>query len=109
MTFDKCRVLIYPDYSEIRVLFWFRARRHANPGRLYPDFSETRVYLRPEMISLPSVRAVGMARRVGGRRRAKPTRAAARETNKDTNGRWPIEDGSTPRAVGIKPRYSATV
>ena len=35
--------MIYPDHSEIRVSFWFRARRHANPGRVYPDFHETRV------------------------------------------------------------------
>ncbi len=36
-------VTLYPDLSEIRISFWFCARRHTNPGRVYPDFSETQV------------------------------------------------------------------
>ncbi len=37
-------IWIYPDLSEIRVTVWFCARRHTDPGRVYPDFSETQVY-----------------------------------------------------------------
>ena len=37
--------MIYSDRSEIRVSFWFCARRHTKPSGVYPDFSETQLYL----------------------------------------------------------------